>query len=125
MLIHDVLVPPLSQWSNRLALGAIDLYQATASPMLPSVGVSCRFSPTCSRYAEAVLQRYGIFGGGARAAARILRCGPWTEPGTLDPPPGEASDRATGSRVPASTQVSAVRGEFTRQQSDHQGRSDR
>ncbi|REJ85471.1 MAG: membrane protein insertion efficiency factor YidD [Acidobacteria bacterium] len=76
---------------NRAALGAIDLYQATASPRMPSVGVRCRFEPTCSRYAEAALRARGIFAGGARAAWRVLRCGPWTARGTVDPPPPATS----------------------------------
>lgn len=67
-------------------LAAIDLYQATLSTRLPVTGVSCRYEPTCSRYAEAVIARDGALVGGLRSVGRILRCGPWTEKGTVDEP---------------------------------------
>lgn len=63
----------------------IDVYQARLSGLLPS-GIRCRFEPTCSRYAEAAIARDGALRGGARAAWRIARCGPWTPQGTVDPP---------------------------------------
>lgn len=82
----DLLRAPENQLSNRFLLGAIDLYQATASPMMPKVGVQCRFQPTCSRYAEGALHRHGALVGSAKAVWRIVRCGPWTPAGTVDPP---------------------------------------
>lgn len=82
----DLFRAPQSQLSNRFLLGAIDLYQATASPMMPKVGVRCRFQPTCSRYAEGALHKYGALVGSAKAVGRIVRCGPWTPAGTIDPP---------------------------------------
>ncbi len=82
----DLTRPPASQASARLMLGAIDLYQATLSGRFEPFGVRCRFEPSCSRYGEAVIRRDGALVGGARAAWRILRCGPWTRAGTVDPP---------------------------------------
>ena len=84
---HDLAAPPSAQWLNRAALGAIDVYQATLSPLLPNMGVKCRFEPTCSHYGEAALRARGIFRGGALAGWRVLRCGPWSPAGTQDPPP--------------------------------------
>jgi len=78
--------PPERQLSTRAALAAIDLYQATLSRGVSRVGVRCRFTPTCSRYGEAVIARDGIAVGGARALWRVMRCGPWTPYGTLDSP---------------------------------------
>ena len=46
--------PPAAQWSTRAALAVVHLYQRAASPLMPAVGVRCRFTPTCSRYADAV-----------------------------------------------------------------------
>jgi putative membrane protein insertion efficiency factor len=37
---------------------------------------SCRFTPTCSRYALDALRRYGVLHGAWLAAWRILRCNP-------------------------------------------------
>ena len=77
---------PDRQWSAKVLLGTIDLYQATLSPHMPSLGVHCRFTLTCSHYAEESIRRHGALWGSLRAAWRILRCGPWTPPGTHDPP---------------------------------------
>jgi uncharacterized protein len=68
-------------------VGAAHLYQATLSPLYARIGVRCRFTLTCSRYAEACIQRFGAVRGGWLAARRVLRCGPWTPQGTIDPPP--------------------------------------
>lgn len=75
------------QWTAAGAIGAIHGYQHTLSPALARLGVACRFTPTCSHYAEAVLRKHGILRGGWLAARRVLRCGPWTPAGTADPPP--------------------------------------
>jgi uncharacterized protein len=85
-LAVDLVRPPAAQLSARLLLGGIEAYQATLSPRLPGLGVSCRFSPTCSHYGHAVIARDGTLVGSARTAARIARCGPWTPAGTHDPP---------------------------------------
>ncbi|HJY24365.1 MAG TPA: membrane protein insertion efficiency factor YidD [Actinomycetes bacterium] len=37
---------------------------------------SCRYRPTCSAYAVASIERYGLLVGGARSVRRILRCRP-------------------------------------------------
>jgi uncharacterized protein len=44
----------------------------------------CRFSPTCSEYAIAALEKYGFIKGGLKASWRILRCNPWNK-GGIDP----------------------------------------
>ena len=82
----DLTRPPGEQRGARALLGAIALYRATAAPPLAALGVRCRFAPSCSRYAEAVIARHGAAIGLARAAWRLLRCGPWTASGTVDPP---------------------------------------
>ncbi len=86
LAVADGLRPPDRQVAARIALGGIDLYQATLSERLPAVGVSCRFEPTCSRYTEAAIREDGAWWGALRGLGRILRCGPWTEAGTADPP---------------------------------------
>ena len=82
--VWDLTRAPSEQISARALLGAIDAYQSTLSGRL--AGVTCRFEPTCSYYAEGAIRRYGALRGSGRALARIARCGPWTEPGTVDPP---------------------------------------
>jgi putative membrane protein insertion efficiency factor len=83
----DLRRPPSEQWSTRVALLAVRAYQRTVSPLMPRVGVQCRFTPTCSRYAEAVLAAHGVPRGAWLALKRVARCGPWTPAGTVDPPP--------------------------------------
>jgi putative membrane protein insertion efficiency factor len=82
----DLTRPPAAQWSAAAAVSTIRLYQHTASPLLSRAGGRCRFTPTCSRYAELSIQRQGLLKGGWRAAKRIARCGPWTKMGTRDEP---------------------------------------
>jgi len=77
--------PAAAQVSNHVVIGAIHLYQRTLSPLMPSMGVTCHFTPTCSHYAVGVLEKHGFLGGSWRAAWRVLRCGPWTPMGVVDP----------------------------------------
>ena len=87
LLAFDLARAPTDQWSARALLAGIDLYQASVSRLLGAAGARCRFEPTCSRYGEAVIARYGALKGTGLALARIARCGPWTPAGTHDPPP--------------------------------------
>jgi len=72
--------------AQAIALGSIHAYQHAVSPFLARAGIACRFTPTCSRYAEVVIGRDGIVKGGWKAVKRIARCGPWTPQGTVDEP---------------------------------------
>lgn len=45
---------------------------------------SCRFTPTCSRYALDAVRRYGVLKGGWLACWRVLRCNPFCH-GGYDP----------------------------------------
>lgn len=58
-------------------------WQWGPSLVLPA---SCRFTPSCSAYAIAALERYGAFKGGWLAIKRISRCHPWGGSG-FDPVP--------------------------------------
>jgi hypothetical protein len=86
LLTLDFLRPPREQWTVRALVAGIRVYRANVSAPLGGLGVRCRFEPSCSRYAEAALLESGAVRGGLRAAGRLLRCGPWTPPGTFDPP---------------------------------------
>jgi len=85
--IADARRPVTARWSTQAAVAGIHAYQATLSPLYSRMGVRCRFTPTCSRYGELVIGRFGVVRGGWLAARRLLRCGPWTPMGTHDEPP--------------------------------------
>jgi uncharacterized protein len=71
---------------QRMAIRGIRGYQHYLSPHIGRFGVRCRFQPSCSHYALASVTSHGVLRGGWRSALRIVRCGPWTPIGTIDPP---------------------------------------
>jgi putative membrane protein insertion efficiency factor len=82
-----LLVLLAAAWNvQALALGSIHIYQRALAGPAGRIGLRCRFTPTCSRYAEIVIARDGTVRGGWRALKRVARCGPWTSPGTRDEP---------------------------------------
>ncbi|MBS3744069.1 MAG: membrane protein insertion efficiency factor YidD [Wenzhouxiangellaceae bacterium] len=67
----------------------IHAYRRFLSPL---IGQQCRFTPTCSHYAEQAIELYGPARGSWLALKRILRCHPLCA-GGHDPVPGN-EDRA-------------------------------
>lgn len=61
----------------------IRLYQYLVSPFL---GPNCRYTPTCSEYAQTAIIRFGVIKGGWLSIKRIGSCHPWHEAG-YDPVP--------------------------------------
>jgi putative membrane protein insertion efficiency factor len=72
--------------AQRVTLAGIRGYQHFLAPIAAGAGIRCRFSPSCSVYAETVITRDGVVRGGWLALQRIARCGPWTPMGTTDMP---------------------------------------
>jgi hypothetical protein len=87
LVAADLTRPPSRQTSSRVLTAALSAYRRTASPLLARIGIRCRFEPTCSRYADVCVRRFGAGRGSWMAVRRLLRCGPWTPAGTVDPPP--------------------------------------
>ena len=85
LAVNDVIAAPGRSLAARAAIVAIDEYRVHVSPRIAGV-VKCRFTPTCSAYGRIAIRRYGFLRGGAKTAARIARCGPWTKAGTVDLP---------------------------------------
>ncbi len=69
--------PPERQLTARACLAAVDAYQAAGSPLLKSCGLQCRYTPSCSHYAEEAIAIHGTVPGLARTAGRLWRCSPW------------------------------------------------
>jgi putative membrane protein insertion efficiency factor len=67
---------------TRVLIFLVRSYQVLVSPLLPAN--TCRFYPTCSRYAIEALEKYGAMKGIWLAAKRVAKCHPW-HPGGFDP----------------------------------------
>ena len=83
-LLLESFLPPDRQPLALLARTAIDGYRAVGSPVSRRIGVRCRYTPSCSAYADSAYARHGTVGGSARTLWRILRCAPWGD-GGYDP----------------------------------------
>lgn len=70
---------------RKIISGIIGLYRYLVSPFL---GPNCRYTPTCSEYAQTAVTRFGVFKGGWLAIKRIVSCHPWGNSG-YDPVPEE------------------------------------
>jgi putative membrane protein insertion efficiency factor len=76
-------VSPL-QVLRRAAVLPITAYRRYVSPWTPP---SCRFSPTCSAYAEEAILTHGLVKGLLLGTWRILRCHPFSKGGREPVPP--------------------------------------
>jgi putative membrane protein insertion efficiency factor len=72
-----------TDWPRQVLIGLVKGYRLLLSP---SLGSSCRFEPTCSRYALSALEQHGAMAGTYLTLRRIGRCHPWCE-GGCDPVP--------------------------------------
>lgn len=75
-----------------MMLGVIRFYRKGISPFTPP---SCRYTPTCSAYAQEAIERHGSLRGGWLAFRRVMRCHPWGGWG-FDPVPTKTTDRLPG-----------------------------
>jgi putative membrane protein insertion efficiency factor len=58
----------------RALIALVGVYRVAISPLLPA---SCRYTPTCSDYAQQALRKYGAIKGSWLTVRRLLRCHPW------------------------------------------------
>ena len=70
-----------SALTRVVMLKALGCYRTLFSPLLPP---SCRFTPSCSEYAEQAIQRYGIRRGARMVFRRLASCHPFHK-GGFDP----------------------------------------
>jgi putative membrane protein insertion efficiency factor len=85
--VFDWQRPPAQQVSVLMfERGVIAPYRAFARPTLRRV-IVCRFSPTCSGYAQIAMHYHGFPRGLWLTVKRLVRCNPWAKPGTHDPVP--------------------------------------
>jgi uncharacterized protein len=68
---------------NRFVIGLIEKYQLKISPIIKP---GCRFAPSCSAYGVLAFKKHNFFYAVLKTAFRILKCTPFTKPGTVDLP---------------------------------------
>ena len=68
---------------RAIFLTLIRFYRVAISPFTPP---SCRFTPSCSTYAQEALEKHGAGRGSWMALRRVLRCHPFGGKG-YDPVP--------------------------------------
>jgi len=68
----------------RAALFALSVYKSYLSVLFAG---SCRFEPTCSRYAYEAIERFGVLQGMWLGTKRLLRCHPLSRKFGFDPVP--------------------------------------
>jgi len=68
----------------KAALAALRIYKVYLSVWFAG---SCRFEPTCSRYAYEAIERFGVMRGSWMGLKRLLRCHPLSRKFGYDPVP--------------------------------------
>jgi len=82
----------------RAALFALDIYKVYLSPLFAS---TCRYEPTCSRYAYEAIERFGLWRGVWLGTKRLLRCHPLSRKFGFDPVPEKWPEIQTNSTMSA------------------------
>jgi len=80
----------------RAALFALDFYKASLSPILAG---TCRYEPTCSRYAYEAIERFGVWRGVWLGTKRLLRCHPLSRKFGFDPVPEKWEEMQANSTI--------------------------
>lgn len=71
----------------RFGVASINFYQKHLSQHKHltifgvEVGISCKFTPSCSQYTKEAIQKKGFFKGTALGMYRIMRCNPFSKGG--------------------------------------------
>ena len=93
--------------SVRAALFALRFYKAYLSILFAG---SCRYEPTCSRYAYGAIERFGLARGVWLGLKRLLRCHPLSRKFGYDPVPEKWENMPTevnAAAIPAGRSAAA------------------
>ena len=69
---------------KRIIIFAIKIYKKIISPINSSLGIKCKYYPTCSEYTLQAVNKYGALKGSFLGLKRILKCNPFSN-GGYDP----------------------------------------
>ena len=98
--IEESVKPSTKPIGVRTALFALTCYKSYLSVLFAG---SCRFEPTCSRYAYEAIERFGVLRGAWLATKRLLRCQPLSRKFGYDPVPEKWEEMRSTSVLPADT----------------------
>jgi putative membrane protein insertion efficiency factor len=84
----------------RAALFLLSFYKAYLSVLFAG---TCRYEPTCSRYAYEAIERFGVLRGGWMGLKRLLRCHPLSGRFGYDPVPEKWEEMRANSDVMGKT----------------------
>jgi len=84
----------------RAALFVLSFYKAYLSVLFAG---TCRYEPTCSRYAYEAIDRFGVLRGGWMGLKRLLRCHPLSGRFGYDPVPEKWEEMRANSDVMGKT----------------------
>lgn len=71
---------------RKVILYLIKLYKIFISPVFKSMGIECKYYPTCSEYTKMAIEKYGCIKGIFLGLKRIIKCNPFSK-GGYDPVP--------------------------------------
>jgi uncharacterized protein len=98
--VNSVLARKPHSFAVRTALFALDCYKSYLSVLFAG---TCRFEPTCSRYAYNAIERFGVMRGVWLGTKRLLCCHPLSGKFGHDPVPEKCEEMHTHSVVAAET----------------------
>jgi putative membrane protein insertion efficiency factor len=80
---------------QSIAVFLIRVYRVAFAPLKVMFGVQgcCRYTPTCSNYAEEAICTHGVCRGLGLGMRRVLRCHPWGRAGFDPVPPACGASR--------------------------------
>ena len=85
-LLADTFRAPEDQFTGRLYVKAVELYQEYGDLLLQG-RIHCRYIPSCSQYSIEAVENHGVRRGLVLSYHRIKSCKHGVTMGTHDPPP--------------------------------------
>lgn len=69
---------------KKILIFLIKCYRKIISPIIKSLGINCKYYPSCSDYTMQAIEKYGCIKGILLGTWRILRCNQFSK-GGYDP----------------------------------------
>ena len=69
---------------KKVLIKILKFYKKEVSPFFSTIGVHCKYEPTCSEYMMQAIEKYGAFKGFLLGIQRFLKCNPLSK-GGYDP----------------------------------------